>query len=245
MKTENMLDRYIKTNFKLIENELGLACVAMGVGFISMATYIGILLLLPLLAGTVYLVYKLMRKLLYDSIYGPPASLFQSLPVTTVQMVSCKIFTAGLSLLMVLVVMAAAAVAAAMFSGSPEAFLDDFLQGFIDEGAAAGQLPYVLAGEVLVSVAACFKEGAVILFGVATYQSLPEQNKRWYMKLLVIAEALAIQAVSGNLVETVFTAASLEYTVLRPLLDLAVQTAVLTVLAKLCIRLVDRKYRLA
>ena len=206
----------------------------------------GILLLLPLAAASVYFVYKGMRKLFYESIYGPSASLFQALPVSASQMVSGKIFTGGVFLLLLPAVMLAAGGLMAALAGSGvENYVDSLLQNFVDEGALTNQLPLILAAELLVAVIASFKEAAVIFYGVAVYQSLPAHLKKWYMKLLVVIEAWAIQALSASAVEGRFTIADLDYTALRPLLDACLQAAVLAILVKQIIKLVEKKYQLA
>lgn len=243
MKTENILDRYIKANFKLIENELGIACVAMGAAFLLLGTYLGALPFLPLLGGAAYLTYKLMKKLCYESIYGNGAYLFQSLPVTPVQLVTCKIFTAGLSLLLILAVVLFALVLAALFNTHPGAFVDKFMQHFLDRGAAAEQLSMILAAEFLVMVISCFRGGAVILLGVITYQSMPQHHHRWYMKLLVLMEMMAIQALCGEAVEGLFTVAGFSYTLAQPLIQLVLEILVVAAAAKTSIRLVEKKYK--
>jgi len=241
----DVLDSYIKTNFKLIDNEMGIACVVVGAAFAFLSSFVGIFLLLPLACVSVYFVYKGLRKLFYDSVYGPSASLFQALPVTPLQMVSGKIFTAGVFLLLLpAVIVAAGALMAALTGGGLGNFVDSLLQNFIDEGAATAQLPLILAAEFLLVVAASFKEASVVFYGVASYQSLPAHLKKWYMKILVIIEALAIQGFSVNAVDGLFTVAGLSYTVLRPLADACVQVAVLVILVKLTVKLVEKKYQL-
>jgi len=173
VKENNLMDQYIKANFKLMENELGIACVAAGCGFALLSSFVGILLLLPLLAVSIYFFFKAMRKLFYDSIYGKSAYLFQSLPVSPSQLVSCKIFAAGLSFLLLSAVMVGAGLVIALFQSGIRAYVDGLMQDFVDQGAVTEQLPLILAAEFLAVCTASFRDGAVYFLGVITYQSMP------------------------------------------------------------------------
>ena len=187
-------DKYIKMSWQMV-----LMDVVLG--------YVGIIMVAgtPELMGTCALIFLILpvaaiidtaRKVFFKSLYGSDAVTYQSLPVSSEEMVLAKVsVVTGVSLLMI-----AALLAAVMFTAlymSRETFPDFVAMLTGQEYLNEFHIPYIAAAEIAGAVTGHFRMWTVIFAAVVWYNSRPDGQKNALMKLVAGAGALLLECAIG------------------------------------------------
>lgn len=191
------LDKCIKLNFGMVENEIDIICV-MAMGTILCGLGLTLLILIPVLAVVqVVFVVKMYKKLYYTSLYGETAALYQSIPVSVEEMAVSRIFTAGTALLMANIVTVLCFVITMMgtLAGSIFNLMLDIAN--IDWGDFS--LESLLPLTFLAFVSSIYRQSAYILAVVVIYNSLPEVRRKEGAKLITFLIAGVIHVALGSM----------------------------------------------
>lgn len=239
------MDAYIKANLKLVGGDYAIACIMSVVAGICLATFFLILLVLPAFGVAGYFLYRAYRKLDFDSLYGSSAYFFQGLPVTPKQVALGKIYVGGFGAMLFNVVTLIGAGFLGMAATSYTQLVEAAVQMLIDDGAVPEQVGLIASAGFIAASVGWFATSALILFGVALYQSMAGPRQSWLVKAAVVVLVWGMSLVSGNLADWIFEWFGLAYTVARPLLSLVVNGVVLVLAGWACIRLLERRYQTA
>ena len=194
----NRLDKCIKLNFGMVENEIGIMCV-MAMGIILCGLGLTLLILVPVLAVVqVVFVVKMYKKLYYTSLYGETAVLYQSIPVSVEEMAVSRIFTAGTALLMANIVTVLCFVIT-MNMGTLAGSIFNLMLDIADIDWGDYSLESLLPLTFLASVSSIYRQSAYILAVVVIYNSLPEVRRKEGAKLITFLIAGAIHVALGSM----------------------------------------------
>ena len=195
----NRLDRCIKLDFGMVQNEIGIMCVAAGGGIILSGLSLVLLLAVPvLLIVQIVFMIKMYKKLFYTSLYGETAAFYQSLPITTEEMTAGRIFTAGTGLLMANIVSIICLIIVVNTIG----IASDLLEIYIDIAGKAGQNVFsgrLLPATFLASTVSMYRQSAFILMAVVIYNSLPQRRRTDWTKVFAFVIGGAIHFAISSL----------------------------------------------
>lgn len=191
------LDKCIKLNFGMVENEIGIICV-MAMGTILCGLGLTLLILIPVLAVVqVVFVVKMYKKLYYTSLYGETAALYQSIPVSVEEMAVSRIFTAGTALLMANIVTVLCFVITMM--GTLAGSIFNLMLDIADIDWGDFSLESLLPLTFLAFVSSIYRQSAYILAVVVIYNSLPEVRRKEGAKLITFLIAGVIHVALGSM----------------------------------------------
>ena len=191
------LDKCIKLNFGMVENEIGIMCV-MAMGTILCGLGLTLLILIPVLAVVqVVFVVKMYKKLYYTSLYGETAALYQSIPVSVEEMAVSRIFTAGTALLMANIVTVLCFVITMM--GTLAGSIFNLMLDIADIDWGDFSLESLLPLTFLAFVSSIYRQSAYILAVVVIYNSLPEVRRKEGAKLITFLIAGVIHVALGSM----------------------------------------------
>lgn len=185
---ENNLDKCIRMNFKMVENEIAIAStMAIIMAFCLATLWLAVLSLIPLIVTAVYMV-KMYKKLFYTSVYGETAATYQSLPASAAEMTAAKIFVAGLGSL--ISTLAYIIVLVILLFNYGSSLMRDIIN-LLD----MGDLSYTLPLGVLNVVIAAFAQSALIFLAVAAYNSVINERKKGVYRFLIVAGTCAVNLI--------------------------------------------------
>lgn len=236
---ETMLDKCIKTNLKMVDNEIALACT-MGVLLCLMRFWAIILGLIPIVIAAIFL-WKMCRKLFYASVFGETAATYQSLPASAEEVVASKIFVAGLGFiaLNVSIMVMMAVISVNLGYGNLLGVLDALGLGVNSLNAG-----YILPLEFLAVVVECFWQSAVIFLAVVIYNTLPEPSRKGFGGgVLVPVVAVGINYLFMN-ISSALEFIGLPYGILYPLIGITIGAVTLVIIFRLTVKLLEERYEL-
>lgn len=240
---ETMLDKCIKTNFKMVENEIAIACtMALVLVFSFINLFIVIFSPVPMIISLVFL-YKMCKKVFYTSVFGETAATYQSLPVSTHEVVAAKIFVAGLGIfaadLSMFLVLAAVLGKLGGVSASDLMGALVILGG----GAAVTQVSIALPLEFLVLVATCFCQSGIIFLAVAAYNTMGGKSRRGLGGILAYLGPLAANYVmmrSGEILSLL----GISYGLWFPILKIVILAVILVFVYRRTVKMLEERYEL-
>lgn len=188
---ENNLDKCIRANFKMVENDIAAAsCMSIFVVLLLMTIFVSFLSLIPLFLTIVFL-YKMYQKLFYTSVYGEMAATYQSLPASAAEMTAAKIFVAGLGNIICGTTYAVVISILVMYFGADG--IGDIIWAFnrLGGGIAAAVLPLGIISLIVAS----FAQSALIFLAVAAYNSVINERKKGVYRFLIVAGTCAVNLI--------------------------------------------------
>lgn len=240
---ETMLDKCIKTNFKMVENEIAIACtMALVLAFSFINLFIVLLSPVPLIISVIFL-YKMCKKLFYTSIFGETATTYQSLPASTREMAAAKVFVGGLGIfaadLSMFLVLAAVLGKLGGVSASDLMGALEILGG----GTAVAQVSIALPLEFLVLVVTCFCQSGIIFMAVAAYNTMREKNRHGFRGILVYLGPVAANYVMMRCGE-ILSMLGLKYGLWFPALKIVIFAAALVFVYRRTVKMLEERYEL-
>ena len=241
----SLLDSCIRTDFKLIDNDLGISCVLLLGAFALGLSWFLIVAIIPAIFVIVFLMYRLYGRLYAKSIFGEEAVFYRSLPVPAEVLVLSKIYVGGAVTIILALVGLAGSLIMSLLGGSLTAdvmnMYTSYVQRFMDAGAPAVQLPVLAALTFFHGVLLCFTEAAVLLLLVVSYKSLPKRNQSYLIHHCFTAIGV-FSLIALVLLPVVLHSLIWEDTNLwLPLLQLVCSTAVLVGAYKRSVKAIERK----
>ena len=236
---ETMLDKCIKANLKMVENEIAIACT-MGVLLCLMRFWAIILGLIPIVIAAVFL-WKMFRKLFYTSVFGETAATYQSMPVSTAEIVAAKIFVAGLGLiaLNVSIVVIMAVISTNLGYSNLLGMLDGLGLGINSLNAG-----YILALEFIAVVIECFWQAALVFLAVVIFNTLPEHSRKGFGGgVLVPVAAVGINYLFMN-ISSALEFIVLPYGILYPIIGITIGAVTLVIIFRLTVKTLEERYEL-
>lgn len=231
---ENNLDKCIRMNFKMVENEIAIAStMAIIMAFCLATLWLAVLSLIPLIVTAVYMV-KMYKKLFYTSVYGETAGTYQSLPASAAEMTAAKIFVAGLGSL--ISTLAYIIVLVILLFNYGSSLMRDIIN-LLD----VGDLSYTLPLGVLNVVIAAFAQSALVYLAVAAYNSVKNEHKKGMYRFLIIFAAYAVNlllANSGSLLEKL----GIENLMIPSVVGIALGLAVMVVCFRKTVEFMEERY---
>ena len=231
---ENNLDKCIRMNFKMVENEIAIAStMAIIMAFCLATLWLAVLSLIPLIVTAVYMV-KMYKKLFYTSVYGETAATYQSLPASAAEMTAAKIFVAGLGNL--ISTLAYIIVLVILLFNYGSSLMRDIIN-LLD----MGDLSYTLPLGVLNVVIAAFAQSALIFLAVAAYNSVKNKSRKGMYRFLIIFAAYAVNlllANSGSLLEKL----GIESLMIPSVVGIALGLAVMVVCFRSTVKFMEERY---
>lgn len=190
----NNIDKYIKLNFSFIKGEMvGLFCCAV-------MFFVGVFLpsLMPILFGVVVAVIvilvKIYIKIFYKSLFGEEAHLYQTMPVSTDQMIVAKIFVVMVAFLIFQAGMYMGLATGGTMVLTTETYGESF-RALATAVSGIGNLEVILF--VLASVIEAFGKVAMVFALITIYNTLLKGTAG---KLLMIAGYFIIVNVEDKLI---------------------------------------------
>ncbi len=249
------LDYCIRMQFKMAAGEfltLGLMLFVAVLPWIYMgfggSGYVGIWFVgLPALLAGLSLSFYVLRKIFVRSVYTSSSALYQSLPLTAADLVTSKIFTAGIFLLLAFLP------AFLIFgNGMGSLYVGKYqikaaiIQILVNQGYRHSQTPLFVSLALIAAVFGCFAMAAVIQFVIAVYHS----SANWPGKLMVgiVGMVLTILAELGlNLLPYIVLLNSgegaMHHPAMLPAAGILINAGVMLAAGKRSARLLDEKYR--
>ena len=196
------LDYCIRMQFKIAAGEFVTACMLLmmiGIVWLYMgfggSGYVGMWLAgVPAFLAGLYLSFRVLRKIFINSVSGPASALYQSLPLSFADLVTSKIFTAGIFLLLAFLP------AFLIFgNGLGSYYLSRYVirsamvQLLVNLGYLHSQAPLFAALTVVTVVLGCFTMAAAVQFMTAAYQSLT--NRPGKLAVGIVGMILAVLGV--------------------------------------------------
>lgn len=193
----NKIDKCIKLNFAMVENEIGFLCV-LGSAMIFCAVSPTMFFFIPIAAAVlmVFLI-KMYKKLFYTSIYGETAPLYQSLPVTVEDMVISRIFTAGTGLLLAYAVTNILCILLALIVDLYDSILDLLIE-ISEINPDISNIGALLALALIKSALALYRQSAFVFMVIVLYNSFPQRRRTRSIKVLAFVIAGAAHLAVEN-----------------------------------------------
>lgn len=238
----NRLDKCIKLNFGMVENEIGIMCV-MAMGIILCGLGLTLLILIPVLAVVqVVFVVKMYKKLYYTSLYGETAALYQSIPVSVEEMAVSRIFTAGTALLMANIVTVLCFVITMM--GTLAGSIFNLMLDIADIDWGDFSLESLLPLTFLAFVSSIYRQSAYILAVVVIYNSLPEVRRKEGAKLITFLIAGAIHVALGSMDKLLELLGAGQTDLWVPAVCMVLDVVLTVVFYRITVKLLKEKYAL-
>lgn len=236
------LDKCIKLNFGMVENEIGIICV-MAMGTILCGLGLTLLILIPVLAVVqVVFVVKMYKKLYYTSLYGETAALYQSIPVSVEEMAVSRIFTAGTALLMANIVTVLCFVITMM--GTLAGSIFNLMLDIADIDWGDYSLESLLPLTFLAFVSSIYRQSAYILAVVVIYNSLPEVRRKEGAKLITFLIAGAIHVALGSMDKLLELLGAGQTDLWVPAVCMVLDVVLTVVFYRITVKLLKEKYAL-
>jgi len=240
---ENNLDKCIRVNFKMVDNEIAAAsCMSLFVVFCIMTLWLLVLAIVPLIVTFVYL-FKMYKKLFYTSVYGETAVTYQSMPASAAEMTAAKIFVAGIGNI-ICVVTYIVVIAAFLFflGGSSLSGLIANIQKIVtDLSADGGIAAYTLVLAMVALIASTFMQSALIFLAVVAYQSVVREEKKGLYRFLIITGAYVINQLlgrSGTLLEKL----GIDSLIIPAVIGIVLSIVVMVLCYRKTVKLLEEKY---
>ena len=96
MKKDNLFDKCIQTDLKIIESDFQILLLIWAALFGLGLSWFLLFIAVPAVIVVLSFLYRIFRKMFAVSMYGKEAVLYRSLPVSVPMLVLTKIFTGGL-----------------------------------------------------------------------------------------------------------------------------------------------------
>ena len=231
---ENNLDKCIRMNFKMVDNEIAIAAtMAVLMAFCLATLWLAVLCLIPIIVTAVY-TFKMYKKLFYTSVYGETAATYQSLPASAAEMTAAKIFVAGLgSIISTLAYIIVFVVLLFNYGSSLMRDIVDLLD--------MGNLTYTLPLGVLSVVIAAFAQSALIFLAVAAYNSVVRERRKGLYRFLIVIAAYCVNLLLGNsgrLLEKL----GIESLVIPSVVGIVLGIAVMVLCYRRTVKLMEERY---
>lgn len=241
----NMLKQCIKLNYKMADSQFGGACIIALFMILFLQTFFMILTVIPLSIFAIYLIYKGMKKIFYDSVFGDSAFFYQSLPINGTQMVIGKIFTGSLGFI--------------FFDG---AVLLSFILTSIIGGISISALPlgridllfhtslgstffiFYTVFLILYYLVQIFMTFSIVFLSVTLFETLPKRQRKRWVKTLVSFGVIGSLYVENQCIQWIFNLCQWENPFLQLILEVMLGAVILILTAGQIIRLLSRRYSL-
>lgn len=196
----NRLDYCIKMQIRMIAGELITAVflLFMTVMFLNYGGYGGSAygfmwsIGTPCLVAVVLLAFSALRKLFVRSVYGGDAGLYQSLPISASELVTSKIFAAGVFLLLAFL-----PVFLIFGSGLGSLYIGKYriraavTQILVNLGYTHSQVPLFAALALIAAVLGCFAAAAAVQLVITLYHSSASSRRSLAVGSLAMAVFMA------------------------------------------------------
>ncbi|MGN1334467.1 MAG: hypothetical protein ACI4U1_05060 [Anaerovoracaceae bacterium] len=238
------LDKCIKLNFQMVENDIGIMCVMAGTALICVLGIIT-LVLSPLLAVVqVIFAVKMYKKLFYTSLYGETAAFYQSIPASAEEVAASKIFTAGTGLLMSNVI----SIICLIIVWNSGSIAGDLMQTLMD--VADADMKSFLSAEFLILkflalTSSLYRQSAYILMAVVIYNSFaPKRRNEWTRVLAFVIAGAGHIAISS--LDDILRLAGLEANALLiPAACIALDIMLTVLFYRITVNKLETKYALS
>lgn len=234
---ENNLDKCIRANFKMVENDIAAAsCMSIFVVLLLMTIFVSFLSLIPLFLTIVFL-YKMYQKLFYTSVYGETAATYQSLPASAAEMTAAKIFVAGLGSIICGTTYAVVISILVMYFGADG--IGDIIWAFnqLGGGIAAAVLPLGIISLIVAS----FAQSALIYLAVAAYNSVKHGRKEKMYRVIIVAGAYVLNLLLVRST-SFFIDLGIENLLLPEIASIVLSTAVMVACFRKTVEFMEERY---
>lgn len=234
---ENNLDKCIRTNFRMVDNEIAVAAtMPVFVVMCMMTIYLSVLALIPIIVSFVYL-FRMYKKLFYTSVYGETAAVYQSLPASAAEMAAAKIFVGGLGSIICGAAYIIVILLFMLFMGADG--FSDILYAF--ETLGDGVPDFLLPAGVISLVISAFAQSALIFLVIAAYQSVVREEKKGLYRFVIVAGAYLISQLMGRSV-TILEKLGIENTLVLMLISTVLGAVIMVVCYRRTVKLLEEKY---
>ena len=212
MNSTSTIDKYIKISWQMILNDVVLGCGILVIMMV-MVNAIGIGTLF-MLAIAFFMLCKSAKKLLYTSLYGQGATMYQALPVSPEEVVLGKttvLTGASLLYLVVLVLLGPGYSIISNWIVALKHGSDYYMTEHVAELVAEFMnieylnefmIPYIFVVTILGLVTETFRIWLMVFFGIAWYNSLPLSKKTGLAKAAAVAAVVGVQMVTGTVLNS-------------------------------------------
>ena len=239
----SMLDKCIKVNFTMVENEIGIICIMAGASFLCLMGLLLVLIIPVLAAVQCIFVVKMYKKLFYTSLYGETALLSQSLPVSVEEMAVSRIFTAGTGLLMANVVTAVCLIIVintGLMAGSVADVISG-VTGIYFEGFLYGPRLQLI---FLALTASMYRQGAFVLMAIVLYHSLPERRRTEWSRVLAFAVGIGVHIAICSIDDMLELLGAEQADLWVPAICMVLDVVLTVVFYRITVKLLKDKYAL-
>lgn len=234
---EHNLDKCIRVNFKMVDNEIAVAAtMPILVVMCMMTIFLSVLSLIPIIVSFVYL-FKMYKKLFYTSVYGETAATYQSMPVSAAEMTAAKIFVGGLGNIICGAAYIIVISIFVLYLGADG--FSDILYAF--QSLGNGLDFYLLPVGVISLVIVAFAQSAMIFLAVVAYQSVVREEKKGLYRFLIITGAYVINQLlgrSGTLLEKL----GIDSLIITAVIGIVLSMVVMVLCYRKTVKLLEEKY---
>lgn len=242
MSGGSTFDKYIKMSWQMIQMDVVLGCMGI-VMIVGTPELIGrgvlVFLVFPVVA-----VINAARKILFKSLYGNEAFIYQSLPVNSEEMVIAKVSV----MTAISLIMTSLLVIVTMFTTlymSRETFPDYVAVLTGQEYLNEFHIPYIVAAEIAGAVTGQLRMWLVIFAAIVWYNSRPDGQKNGLLKLFAGVGVLMLECIIG-LPTAVMTRMSGEtYWLPAQAVSIVMNVIAVAVLCRYIVNRVSRHYELS
>ena len=242
MSGVSTFDKYIKMSWQMVTPNVIISGFTIGM-MLSMAEFIGMVAIVFLVIALAAVV-SAAKKTFFNSLYGNSAVTYQSLPVSSEEMVLAKVSVMTAVSLITVAVMLIILMFVNMFGGD-QTFADYVGMLTNQNNLNEFHIPYIMAAGIAGMIAGHLRMWFVFFAAVVWYNSRTEAKKNGLMKLAAGAGALALQWVL-NQPESVMTRMSGEtYWLPAQAVAIVINIIAAAVLYKYIVRRVSNHYELS